>query len=72
MVSDVTEDLSDIIEGFNTGPYEREILIRALSEIVSLRAALTMSRGQWIHSVNAAQCLKALGEPIPDYVRDRA
>jgi nitrogen fixation protein FixH len=31
-----------------------------------LRAALTVSRGQWIHSVNAKQCLDALGEPALD------
>jgi len=39
--------------------------------IARLRAALTISRGQWIHSVNAIQCLEALGEPIPDYVLER-
>ena len=32
------------------------------AEIERLRAALEISRGQWIHSVNASQCLAALGE----------
>lgn len=31
----------------------------------SVRDALRVSRGQWIHSVNAEQCLKALNEPTP-------
>lgn len=30
-------------------------------EIERLRAALSVSRGQWIHSVNAEQCMIALG-----------
>lgn len=30
-----------------------------------LREALSISRGQWIHSVNAFQCLEALGEEVP-------
>lgn len=34
----------------------------ALGEIERLRQALTISRGQWIHSVNATICLEALGE----------
>lgn len=44
----------------------------ALAREIELRAALSISRGQWIHSVNAAQCLEALGEPVHDYVRNRA
>lgn len=28
----------------------------------ALLAALTVSRGQWIHSVNAAQCLAAIAK----------
>ena len=31
-----------------------------------LEAALTVSRGQWIHSVNADQCLAALGSTRDD------
>lgn len=31
-----------------------------------LRAALLVSRGQWIHSVNAKQCLEALGENVAE------
>jgi hypothetical protein len=34
----------------------------AYCEADQLRAALIVSRGQWIHSVNAQQCLAALGE----------
>jgi hypothetical protein len=39
---------------------DMETELRSLAEIERLRAALTISRGQWIHSVNAAQCLAAL------------
>lgn len=38
------------------------ILERGEGEAQRLRAALTATRGQWIHSVNAAQCFEALGE----------
>jgi len=30
------------------------------AELQALREALTTTRGQWIHSVNAKQCLAAL------------
>jgi hypothetical protein len=46
------------------------LVYRMRDEILRLRAALTISRGQWIHSVNAVQCLEALGEPVPEYVRN--
>lgn len=38
---------------------------RLTAEKERLRAALTVSRGQWIHSVNAQQCLAALDEGEP-------
>lgn len=42
---------------------ERTALIPELqAENNRLREALSVSRGQWIHSVNAKQCLEALGE----------
>lgn len=31
-------------------------------QVATLRAALSAARAQWIHSVNAEQCLRALGE----------
>jgi hypothetical protein len=37
----------------------------AAKQIELLRNALSVSRGQWIHSVNANQCLEALGELSP-------
>jgi hypothetical protein len=33
---------------------------KVAAQVEVLRAALEISRGQWIHSVNAVQCLKAL------------
>lgn len=49
-----------------SGDYKTEVraslLDEAADEIERLRAALSASRGQWIHSVNARQCLEALGE----------
>lgn len=34
---------------------------RGADEIERLRAALSVSRGQWIHSANAEQCMNAMG-----------
>lgn len=47
-----------------------QLLERRADETDKLSAALTVSRGQWIHSVNARQCLEALGVP-PDEPAER-
>jgi len=55
-------------DGISVG-VSRQALDEVLERFAQLQAhnkelcdALTISRGQWIHSVNAKQCLVALGE----------
>ena len=44
-------------------PHLREGVRALQARVRELEAALSTSRGQWIHSVNAEQCLAALREP---------
>lgn len=48
--------------GFTQAHSEGRCIELLRMRIDKLRAALTISRGQWIHSVNRNQCLEALGE----------
>lgn len=34
-----------------------------LCKVTALESALSHTRGQWIHSIHARECMKALGEP---------
>ena len=51
-IEQLRHDLEKAIEGRNG----------EAREVERLRAALSISRGQWIHSVNAKQCMEALGD----------
>lgn len=65
-MDDLIIRLHGMAEAKNLAARQTQWVLEAAAKIQKLEAALSVSRGQWIHSINAKQCLEALGESRQD------